>query len=187
MRLALLVAAGSALLLLLACSSTGPVAGGSGTETTTGVTACIRNADGSPAVGANVTIRAADYLAPCDSTLGKAARMSAETVTGDSGTFTIDSLDDGDYRIEVNNGAGAAVLLHYMTVHGDTTDLGVAVLRPYAAIGGALGAGGHGALVQIYGMERAARADSAGKFSFVDLPEGSFGVRITAPNLPGEP
>jgi len=176
----------AAALLALRCTGMGDVAGGTstGSETTNGIVACIRNTDGSPAAGARISLLPARYLAP---PLPQAPGAEADRITAiadSAGYFFFGSLDTGDYAIEADDTRGNNCLLRCrLTGRSDTADLGNRRLRPYASLSGFLdtaGTAGRRRYVQVYGLSRVAAVDPAGAFSFTDLPEGELDLRAAA-------
>ncbi|MFP4164821.1 MAG: DUF2341 domain-containing protein [Chitinispirillaceae bacterium] len=168
------------LAFLLACSAGKDLAGGS--ETTNGITARVRYADGSPAVGSAVRLRRADYLSsPADSAQNPVS--SIDLVTDSSGRFHISGIDPGDYSIEVYDGAYKGAVLFTCSVgEMDTADLGTDSLSPYAVLTGSVDIDetGSGQLyAQIKGLERVVPVDTNGEFVFYDLPEGFLDVIIS--------
>ena len=109
-----------------------------------------------------------------------------ETVTDDSGRFVIDSVEAGEYRIEVNDGESAAVLIDVDVGDDETTvDAGTATLAPYAAIRGVVGESAtrnpqSALFVQVYGLERLAAVNDDGSWAVTDLPAGTFTLRLTS-------
>ncbi len=161
--------------------------GGGSSETTNGVVVgFVANPDGSPAVSARVVLRPRGFLKDTSAALPKTARLSAETATDANGHYGIDSVAPGDYLIEANDRAEHASVRDFSAGDRDTIFLDSILLKPTGVVVGRVNgdlAGNPEAVVQIYGLDRVAKADSAtGKFSFPDLPEGSFTLRASVPS-----
>jgi hypothetical protein len=194
MKRLLLAVPAAASAILLACSPGDRMAGTKGgSETTNGVIACIRRSDGSPAAGAAVRLRRADYLSRPGLTMGKIAGVaskfdSSDIVTDPQGVFWIAGIDPGSYCIEVNEPPsaerhGGALLLACRVGANDTADLGIDSLAPFAAMKGAADTARSGAArlyAQIRGLERLAPVNTDGSFAFYDLPGGNLDVRVSS-------
>jgi hypothetical protein len=163
----------------------GHVSGGGSSETTNGVViGSVRNSDGTAAANARVALRPRDYLKDTSAALPKSSRRVKDVLTDAAGRFFIDSVPPGDYNIEAAGAAREAVLIQFSTGDRDTLKLEAQSLKPTGAIAGQvtseLANTGH-VFVQVYGMDRVAKADSiTGKFSFASMPEGSYTVRALA-------
>lgn len=169
-------------LLLLACSSGGDLAGSKGgSETTNGITACIVRGDGTPAAGVIARLRRSDFVST-PARLGKSTLNSADIVTDMQGRFIIKDIDPGSYRIEINDtGRNGAILLSSSIDSNSIIDFGITTLKPCAVLTGWIDNGsgaGKELFVQIRGLERLAMVNAAGVFSFTDLPEGDFDIRV---------
>jgi hypothetical protein len=168
-------------ILLLSCSGDRIAGGKGGSETTNGITACIRLSDGTPAAGSTVRLRRTDFVSR-PAALSKTKLNSADIVTDSNGIFTINDIDTGMYSIEVNDtsaiaGKGGAVLLYCNPDADDVTNIGTEYLKPYATVAGHVDSDvskGKDVFVQIRGLERLAMVNEAGAFSFDDLPEGNY-------------
>ncbi|MDD5674295.1 MAG: DUF2341 domain-containing protein [Chitinivibrionales bacterium] len=178
-------------LVFVYCASPGPTAnGGSGTETTTGVTAVALLPDGSPAAGARVRLRRGDWVSPLPALAKKAALVGADALTDSNGRFKIAGIDPGSYCLEVNDPSanserGGAALFAFSIDVGASINLGVGTLRAYGTIAGALdtaGRAGQRLYAQVVGLARLAAVDSSGRFTFSDLPAGTFTVRVVTAN-----
>jgi hypothetical protein len=186
---------------LLAASSflfscTDRIAGSEIGNPTIALTGTAMYPNGQAAGGARVLLRKKDYLAEdkaakiLSSTskvgLAKVSVSLANVFTDSSGHFRIDSVDAGDYRIEINDGQSQGLLLDCEvkvrkhgpkdtalasgslntngTVHG-VVKWDVAPLSPYAAM--------------VYGMERAALVDPTdGSFTMYDMPPGTYTFKV---------
>ncbi len=190
----------AALFLILGCTHpTEPKLAGGSTDTGNTIVGFVLNADGASAGKADLSLRPSDYLSRVPP-LGKASsKISAEvhagslrrisvsildTTTDAAGSFKLDSVDKGSYRLEVRQGNGLTCLFDTLAVT-DTTTLtvkgrklgktarvgGNVILRPDALRG----------FVQIYGMERLMPVNTAtGRFDLL-LPAGTFMLRFVDP------
>ena len=162
------------------CASVGPTAnGGSGTETTTGITATALYPNGTPATGAIVRLRRNDYLSRLPAP-AKSAFYGADALTDSNGRFEITGIDPGSYRIEVTDGHAAALFACSLDVR-DTVNLGVDTLRPFATLIGAAdttGAANPQLFAQVAGLERLAAVGIDGQYALTDLPQGIFSLHV---------
>jgi hypothetical protein len=148
--------------------------------------------DGKPAGGAKVLLRRKDYLAEdagrallpigTRTSLGKKSAVRSGAFTDNQGRFKIDSVDLGDYRIEINDGMHQGLLLD-CSVNGKTnTVLPTDTLRPTAVVTGTVKwetPPDWDYVALVFGLERAAFVDpTSGKFIIEDCPAGSYNFRI---------
>lgn len=178
-----LPAAGLLALLLAACFE-GParVAGGGGVEVE-GITVegMALYPDHRPAAGARVQVRPWDWQKPAGSP--KLAKDRADTVTDSLGRFTVDSLDPGIYAIAIDAGESGHALLRMeadgsrdtLSVEGTVWAGGTLSGRVLAEAGGPLA----GVRVGLYGTDRAALTDSAGRFAFDRLAPGIYTLKLS--------
>jgi regulation of enolase protein 1 (concanavalin A-like superfamily) len=170
-----LTACGS--LFCVACtSSNAPVAGGGSSETVIGM---VVDSSGQPSVQAIVRLRRSDYLSRLPA-LAKSALYSADALTDSNGRFEITGIDQGSYRIEVNNGNAATLFACSLDVR-DTVNLGTATLRPFATLIGAAdttGTANPQRFVQVAGQERLAAIGVDGRYRLADLPAGIFSLHV---------
>jgi hypothetical protein len=151
-----------------------------GSETTNGVTASVVLPDGRPAAGVRVRLRSSDYTVSVIDP-GRRANAAIDTVTDSSGTFFIDSIEPGSYRIEVSDLDSSAILFELSLSGNDTVDLGVGTLTPFAVVDGRVdttGAGGVQYYAQVVGLERLIPVAASGHFRIDDLPAGTHTVCI---------
>lgn len=179
---------------LLACTTgNAPTAGGSSTTDnprTALVYGTALDADSVPIANATVRLRPADYLAQA-SPRGLTKRTIAikELTTDEFGQFFMDSIEPGIYVIEITNKHSMAVsLICEVVPGGDTLDLGLHSLKPFAALHGTVAPDSTASNMRaaIYGLERSTAVDPVtGRYSFTDLPEGAWSIRIesSAPDL----
>lgn len=182
MRRVPLVPVVSAWIWLTLVSCTVPVKtsdGGSGTGVGNGVVmGKVIYADSTPVQGALVRLRTQQYLAD---TSGTVLVFKSDTVaagsTDMSGLFIIDSVDTGkSYVVEVIDTKQQVLGTLYKSGHAinDTIKLGTHVVKPVTRISGTIVLSGlpQNAYVQIYGLERLGRTDTAGWFEINELPIG---------------
>jgi hypothetical protein len=166
-----------------------PVAQGGGGSEAVALTAGFANPDGTPAAGIRVRLRPARFLAD---TLAASQGGGSEVIglagtirdafTDANGMVHLDSVPRGEYLLEANDSAGHALLLPAMvTGDRDSFFLPAAKLQPTGAVTGSFVSpeGFTGSTwVQIYGLDRVAKADSAtGKFRMDGLPGGTYTLR----------
>jgi hypothetical protein len=172
------------LCLFGACSPPLQTAGGVTDTGNARVTATLFHSDGSLARNATVILRPSDFLAEKSGSLGKRLVSIKDTVTDETGSFQMDSVDTGAYCIEVNDRTSEAVLLKVDIRAGliDTV-LSADTLRPYSTIQGSASVPKSAvgkAAAEVYGLQRFALLDSAGRFAFTNLPGGTLRVHIVS-------
>lgn len=169
------------MMLLPSCSGDRIAGSKGGSETTNGITACIKSSDGTPAAGCIVRLRRADFVSR-PAVLAKPNLNSADIITDSKGVFTIKDIDPGIYSIEVNDtssaaGKGGAVLLSCSLESEGVKNIGTDYLKPYASVSGNVAkdvSNGRELFVQVRGLDRLAIVNEQGAFSFNDLPEGNY-------------
>ncbi len=179
-------AAALALTLLIACDQPTRVAGGA-SETEATVAGRVERPDGTPVAGAEVHLRPTYFLSdtgasPLPQPKGQ-LRVRGDAVTGADGSFRFDSVFPGNYALEARDGEAARVRLS-ASVDGsrprqNTLPMVLAspcllrgrVSLPATAKGGAY--------VRVYGLDRAVRTDTAGRFTLPALPAGACDLRVT--------
>jgi hypothetical protein len=186
----------AATLSVLSCTEKGPttVAGSEIGNPTVAVSGIALYPDGRTAGGASVLLRRQDFLAEDKGTklLSSMARLGqakvsvslANVFTDSQGRFRIDSVDAGDYRIEINDGQSQGLILDFpvtVKTHKDT------VLHPDSlrATGAVFGTVNWDApplspyVALVYGMDRVAVVDQVtGKFSIDQLPPGTYTFKV---------
>jgi hypothetical protein len=167
--------------LLYRCSPE-PLTGGTIDTGNAKIAARIHTSDGGLAAAAAVTFCPAGYLPEVgvDSATNSLGIVK-ETATDDSGYFSIDTPASGAYRIEVNDGQSAALILD--VVFDSSSQFLEDTLRPYASVegnAGALAAASIKRYVLVYGTNRRVAIANNGSFSLHDLPQGTFRFRIVA-------
>jgi hypothetical protein len=125
--------------LLISCSP--DHAGGTADTGNAKVAAVIYASDGSRAAGVPVICCPVDYLADFASdTFTSPNSRIIETVTDDSGFFAIDSIDAGDYIIEVNDRESSVISIRVGVSDESTSIISLNdTLKPYASLQGNAG------------------------------------------------
>lgn len=161
----------------------GKIAGGGGVETV-GIRGYAYHEDGKPVSGARVLLRTREFLA--DSQLAVLPKTSGihagETFTDAAGMYAIDSVEPGEYIVEVGDPDDHGALVEaYVEPASGIQVLDPAILRMRGSLSGRLVQGGlavPGAWIHIYGMQRSGMSDASGRFAFDDLPEGRYRLII---------
>jgi hypothetical protein len=140
---------------------------------------------------ARVTLRRKDYLA--DTAVGpllKPAVSAAQTTTNELGAVSIDSLDTGDYCMEIGDGKSIGSLLAFSIADGNyDARLPSDTLKAMGMLRGTVVSGLHSAAasyIRFYGLERSIKIDSlSGSFALTDLPAGTYSLRFVTsdPNI----
>jgi hypothetical protein len=146
---------------------------------------------GGAATGADVRLRSKTFCKDTmQAALFKVTNINANTLTDERGRFVLDSVDIGDYFIEVNDGKSHGALIA-CSVNGESPVLTLSVdtATPTSTISGVIMAAKNGlsVYVQIFGLDRVVRANPAsGRFELQDVPQGSYALRIICPSLPDD-
>jgi hypothetical protein len=152
---------------------------------------------GEPAANVKYRLRDMRFLAnPTDPSLSKvSAAQRTESVfrdgrTGPDGAYRIDSVGPGEYLLAFQDGPDLGLALP-VTVRPGQGEVGNGrdTLRATAVLTGTLATANQEvqagtlarALIQLYGFERIATADSTGRFRFASLPAGRVHVRASSP------
>lgn len=167
--------------VILRCSTNEGITG-TGSQSGNGRISCvIYNDNGSFASGARVRLRSHDYI------LGEQPEKNLasfrDTFTNSKGEFRINSVDRGQYCIEINDGKANAILLMCEISRMDTVvQLPNARLLPTGTIkGSCTTAPGDSSelFIQVYGLERSGVRDKeTGEFVIGDIPAGNYTIRI---------
>ncbi|MGL1936739.1 MAG: hypothetical protein OCD01_17045 [Fibrobacterales bacterium] len=179
MRVLQIIAFAFALITIGCGVSTDGDTAGTYIETTNGVAGVMRNSDSSVAVAAKVSLRPKDYLAPIS---GDTRYKSYTTQTNQVGYFSLDSIEPGDYILEVL-GADTTQRMSDIMVPDDSIFIAVnEYLAQPVMIEGAIKRYATAPLgttywVQVYGLDRLLPADSLGKYSGY-LPAGNHTLRV---------
>jgi hypothetical protein len=162
-------------LVLVGCDPmSSRVSQGGGSEATNGSLAGKGvYGNGEAAAWSSVYLRSAGYLK--DTSKVDRLEIRPDALADDLGDFKLDSIKPGAYLMEIRDGQGRASVESVNVIGGRTLELPSRILRGVGTIEGVLeaipGAASPG-IIQVYGMEHAVRADSAGRFSFRSLPMG---------------
>ncbi|MBN1600095.1 MAG: DUF2341 domain-containing protein [Chitinispirillaceae bacterium] len=166
-------------------------AGGTADTGNARVAAVIFSSDGTPAVRVPVILTKKEYLAAINSQAPVWRGDIQFLSTDDSGHVVIDSLDSGDYVIEVNDTSGSAVCLRFsISAATDSTTKLYGVMKSYASIGGNAGPledKTQKRFLLIYGLNRCVPVGDDGVFVVKDLPEGEFDLKIISDVKKWEP
>lgn len=136
--------------------------------------------DGKPAVLANVYIRKKDFLKNATIFVGY---PKPDAVVQSNGTFCIDSVDTGDFRIEINYKDKFATIID-IGIDGSSLDMNLTpdTLDCTGSVTGyvPIDSFSDTVFVQVYGLERFLRVDSSVElFTFKSLPPGEHLFRIS--------
>jgi hypothetical protein len=158
--------------------STRVAGGGSGSESTNGtlIGAAIYS-DKTPAMWASVFIREENYLR--DTAKADRGEAIPNTLTDHDGKFAVNALPAGVYSIEIRDEKGMAVHTQATVIAKKIGKIPEEILLPTCTIEGALEAipgASAPSYVQIFGLDRATRTDSMGRFAFSNLPAGNYRV-----------
>jgi hypothetical protein len=171
--------------LVALCCTCGQLSltGGSSQQGNGMIVGQVVSVNGSCVAAALIRIRPINYV----QTPGAATNGSGvfDAVTDSMGNFSVSGISSGEYTIEANDRASSAVLATATIMEqSGTADVGTIGLKPYARIFGRVDAAPTEALpqkyVQVQGLERCARVGNDGTFAIVDLPEGSFDLRLVS-------
>lgn len=161
---------------LISCTSDSSTSGAGG-QTTNGVTVSIVYPDGKPGSNLTFRVRPVDYLTEFSDSKNDSEQTIVNGITDSSGVFNIDSLKNGSYIIEVNDGKGFAVAFEHNTLNS----VGVInTLAPTGVVSGYIPSDELNSklcYVQIYGLERISIVQQNGNFVFTDVPAGSYNFR----------
>ncbi len=167
-------------LLFVRCSNDSIA--GTGSQAGNGRIACvIFNEDGSPASGAAVRLRSSHYTAGLG--LKNVSICRRDVWTDGQGAFSIDSIDSGNYCIEVNDGKSHAVFLSCAVNNRDSiVQLPKHTLLPTGNVKGILTSIPDDSVIfyiQILGLERVGILDTAtGNFVINDVPVGKYTIQF---------
>ncbi|MDB5047812.1 MAG: carbohydrate-binding protein [Fibrobacteres bacterium] len=184
------LASGAALLLMACSQDSGPLLAGGWTDTETGpkVAGIIQRDDGSPAVGALVLLRPADYLGKdptSQDSLGETASGGTvlDAFCDSAGVFAFEKVALGSYTLESRDREIKAVAVRF-NVDRDKgrLTLAAATVRAVGTITGRVrfqdGAPGR-VLVRIFGLERAVVTDASGAYFFGNVPAGRYTLHFS--------
>lgn len=173
-----------ATLALTACSPDRRLGEGGTSEETNSISARVTDKSGHPVAGGIVRLRPGDYLAATDSIGAAPVEPAAvqDARTDGYGRFSMDSLPPGSYRLEFGSGDTVGAIVDVQVDSAPRArDLDNVVLIPLATVQGAIDIppGADGAAVQVYGLERAQKTGTAGKYQ-VKIPKGGYVFRASS-------
>ncbi len=160
--------------------------GGSGSEDTNGsvVVGKLIYTDGAAAAGVRIWIRPSEYLRDT----GEAGKPlpPADAWTDARGGFAVKSLQAGSYTLEARDDSARGSRMEF-EASGKSAELAEDTLRPLGSLEGSLSANGRmqgSAYVQVYGLDKVAKANSNGDFCIAGLARGSYLIQEVS-SLPG--
>jgi hypothetical protein len=172
----------ASLLAGLTCSNLS-MDGGFGSETTNGrVRGRVVLPDGAPVVGVPVTIRRSDYTSSVPGGPGKTWAQAHDGITDSNGCYALDSIDTGEYIVEINDMNARAVCKRcFMSTERQPVDFGTDTLRYHATVRGEINVDAVPTAswyVLVFGLERCIAVDADGSFVIHDLPAGTFRLQF---------
>lgn len=151
-----------------------------GSETTNGITAQVKDPEGTPLVNARVSIRPIDFTDA--SILAKVVHTSFDTFTDEQGWFSIPDMQSGTYFLEINDDKEFA-LLKKVVLSGDSSpELGQIRTQPYIRVRGTIDTTGLQASalgIKIRGTTKSLVAAPSGDFQFDSIPYGDVCLQVT--------
>ncbi len=173
----------AAILGMCACSPQGPQLTGTSEQGNAKFTAALYTQTGAPAAGCRVALRRGNYVTNPGAVLNKAQGDSVQTTTDAQGLLRIDSLDSGEYCVEVTDGRANAALLRFSVgAMGRPISWGADTIRRFAVVKGRIDPAPAPVkrFVQVYGLERLVPIEPAGQFVIDNLPQGTFALQVCA-------
>jgi hypothetical protein len=157
------------------------LAGGSSQQGNGMIVGYVVLANGSHAKATQIRVRLTNYVQIPGAATNGSGTFNA--VTDSTGHFSIPGIYPGSYTIEANDRASFAALIKTtVEEQNGIADVGTVSLKPYARIFGVVDAAATAPYpqryIQVQGLERLARVGLDGTFAIVDLPEGSFDLRL---------
>jgi hypothetical protein len=190
-RGAVIAFCGMLTVIVLQCTDM-PLSGGFGSETTNGgVSGTALLPDGSPSVGARVSVRRADYVNDSfPAGVVSKIRSGEDAVTDSTGAFSVTSLDTGSYVVEINDGRANAVMRSCaLSADREMVDLEQSILQPFVTVEGwvdpSLLRGD--AYVQVVGLDRLVPVGQDGRYVLDDLPYGTVQLRVVTAGAVADP
>jgi Leucine-rich repeat (LRR) protein len=180
-RAFLLISRLALVLMIAGCTSSLDTGGSSGTEVSA-VTGMVVGPEGNPLSNAIVRFRPSEYLADsAQSASYISSHTLFDTITGADGSFSISKMVPDDYSVEIayDDSLSVCYPFRYET---ENQELQLPALRalPLAQLSGSVqisyGPDAY-CIVQVYGLDRAARPDAFGNFSIM-VPEGNHTIHI---------
>lgn len=167
----------------IGCTLSGDIAGTGSQAGNGNVLGTVVNPDGSPSVNADVFIRPKEFLKDTTEITGPTL---PDAVTDSTGAFVIDTVEPGEYFVEINDGVKNAILVECVkdSVNIQAKDLGTIYLKPQAGFFGVVIRENipndvH-VYVQVYGLDHAREVKLYGDFSFYQIPAGTYNLRISS-------
>ena len=163
------------------CTMSGDISGTGSQAGNGNVLGKVVNPDGSPAVNVDVFIRPKGFLKDTTEISGTTV---PDGVTDSTGAFLIDTVEPGEYFIEINDGAKNAILIECIkdSVNIQALNLGTIYLKTQAGFYGVVVRDNIPAninvYVQVYGLNHAREVDIYGDFSFYQIPAGTYNLHI---------
>lgn len=159
------------------------IAGGGGSEGEAyAIVGMVVDENGNPAEKATVFLRPRDYLPNARQAKMKVSIDS--TQTDSSGLFRIDSVDPGNFAIEVRGDSGYGLFVDsiHMPDTGGIVEMSTFSLRAVGEISGIvrIPANLYPEEIQVmaYGLDRLAAPDSTGRYTLPRMPAGTYSLRI---------
>jgi hypothetical protein len=191
---------------VLSCTEKGPTVaqGGEIGNPTIAVLGTAAYTDGAKSGGAKVLLRRTDFLAEDrggkllssmakpGNALSKVSISLADVFTDSTGRFRIDSVDAGDYRVEINDAQGKGLVFDWSVDTADIkarrkagkkdTTLSPGGLQKCGSVQGTVKwdtAPFSPYLALVYGMDRVALVDgTTGSFTLNDMPAGKYTIKV---------
>lgn len=170
---------------LISCTTDNRITGGSGSTTTNGFTAMVRDFQGRVVAGALVRVRPHDYLKNdtgfAESSNGK---RLFDTTTGADGRIVVYGMHPDTYTVEiVHESAGEGTIFRSAIGDGPAAECGVRTTIPVGAINGAIDTtlipGSASYSVVLFGVERSSPIDpQTGAYTIAALPPENYALRI---------
>jgi len=163
-------------LFFIDCSN--PTSAGSGSSAGNSKIACtVYLTDGAPAEGAEAFLRPKNYI-PDTSNPTKTVKVA---LADSRGMFMFDSIDTGDYIIEVRGDNDTQAVIVDVSIDRDSSTMEyIDTLGPVGSVSGTISSFSYGAKakVYIYGMEIEALTNIVGRFFIYGLPEGTYDFKV---------
>ena len=168
-----------------------PTAGGTTDTGNAKIAAVIYTKDGHRAAGASVVIAPSGWLPDISTDISSSGYKKINTITDDSGSFSIDSIHNGEYCIEVNDLDSSAILIPItISSEKNSTITLNDTLELYATVQGNAGCVSDTSMQRylvIFGLDRIIPISADGSFQIDNLPGGMFKMRIISQNSAWQP
>ena len=142
----------------------------------------VKDVNNKAVAGAAVYIRTSGYLSDTSIISGRLPQPEARTDGG--GAFSVGSLADGAYVIEISTDSiGLSIACTLSARQKRVLTLPEATLEPFGSIRGAVKfTGAKTAYARTYGLQRAARVDPlTGEYLITRVPQGTFALQVLSP------